>query len=104
MKQGKLFFAAFIILLLVSEVSAIDYLARLRELDQTLICLIVQFVPAVMAIMIVGAGLLYLTGEENHRALAKTLIMNAVIGFLLVFVFVFISMALLPSISIDNCF
>lgn len=104
MKYCNFFLALLAVFFLVSDVSAVDYLERLRELDQALICLVVWFTPLVVVIMFVVAGFLYLSGEEGNRVLAKNLIMNAVIGFLLVFVLVFISMALLSSISIDKCF
>jgi hypothetical protein len=88
---------------LAYNVAAFDYLARLRDLDQKLLCVIVLFVPGILVMFLIIAGIIYLMGDEGKRFTAKNMIKNAVLGLILVVVFVLLSIALVPTITLDHC-
>lgn len=90
-------------LLYLAGTAAAEYVGLLRELDQRLICVVVWFAPAVIALFIVGGGLLIATGSPANRIIGKNMIQNAVIGLMLVMVFLFLSVLLVPEISLDLC-
>ena len=103
MREKKFILSAATLIILATNAAALDYLARLKDLDQNLLCVIVTFVPGVLVMLIMVAGLMYLLGDVGNRALAKDLIKNAILGLLLVVIFVMISMVLVPTISLNHC-
>ena len=103
MEAKKTILSAALLIGLATNVAALDFLTRLRDLDQALICIIVTFVPGVLVMFLIAAGLIYITGDEGKRALGKNIIKNALLGFLLVVIFVMMSLALVPTITLDQC-
>jgi uncharacterized membrane-anchored protein len=104
MEAKKFIMPAAVLIALAANVAAIDFLERLRHLDQDLLCTIIIFVPGVLVMFLMAAGLIYIMGDEGHRATAKGMIRNAILGLLLVVIFVMMSLALVPTITLDNCF
>jgi RsiW-degrading membrane proteinase PrsW (M82 family) len=103
MEAKKFILPAAVLIALATNVAAIDFLTRLRDLDQGLLCVIVTFVPGVLVMFLIVAGLIYIIGDEGKRVTAKNLIKNAILGLLLVFIFVMMSMALVPTITLEHC-
>jgi NADH:ubiquinone oxidoreductase subunit 6 (subunit J) len=104
MEAKKIILPSALLFALATNVAALDFLERLRHLDQDLLCTIIIFVPGVLVLFLLIAGLIYIMGDEGHRATAKGMIRNAILGILLVVVFIMMSLALtMGTISLDNC-
>jgi hypothetical protein len=93
----------FILLALSSLASAQGYIERLRGIDQSVVCLIMWFAPAIVVVLFALGGFLYSTGNPTNRSLGKSYMLNSFAGLFLVLAFLAISFALVPTLTVDKC-
>lgn len=68
-----------------------------------LICLAAVIIPAVMAILVIGGGLMHVIGGEQSRARGKRFVTGSIIGYLVFIVFIGLVNTFFPYINLDNC-
>lgn len=92
-----------ILFALASFSYAAGYLERLRGIDQTILCFVVWFAPALAVMLFALGGFLYSTGNPTNRGSGKTLMLNSIAGLFLVVAFLGLAVALVPDLKIDTC-
>lgn len=97
--------AALILFFLSSIVFAQgDALGHTQDLVRNLICLLFWVMPALLALLFVSGGFLYVTGEAGNRTLGRRLVVNSVIALIILLVLMFIVSVAVPGIDIGVCF
>ena len=92
-----------ILFILSSAAYAAGYLDRLRGIDQSVLCVVVWFAPAIVVVLFALGGFLYSTGNLTNRTLGKSYMLNSLAGLFLAVAFIGLAFALVPSLKIDPC-
>jgi hypothetical protein len=92
------------LLLALSTVANAGYLDQLRDIDQSIVCVVAWFAPAAAALLFLVGGVLYATGSPENRVMGRTLLLDAVFGLILVVAFIMLSMMLVPKLDIGACY
>jgi hypothetical protein len=103
MKTTKAILTMVMILALSPAVHA-GYLDQLRDIDQSIVCVVAWFAPAAAALLFLVGGALYATGSPENRVMGRTLLFDAVLGLILVVAFIMLSTMLVPKLDIGACY
>jgi hypothetical protein len=91
------------ILALSSLAFAQGYMERLRGIDQSIVCVVLWFAPAIVVVLFALGGFLYSTGNLTNRSLGKSYMLNSLAGLFLVVAFLGIAFVLVPTLTVDKC-
>ena len=91
-------------LMCLASMASADYLQRIRDLDQRLICVVMWFAPAIIVLLFVAGAVLLVTGSPANRVIGKSLMMNAILGMFLVMAFLALSAMLMQSLDLAACY
>ncbi|ODS42716.1 MAG: hypothetical protein MSIBF_05300 [Candidatus Altiarchaeales archaeon IMC4] len=87
----------FILALALVQAVCADVLDSARTLTGRLLCLVMILAPGVAVLSLVAAGFLYMSSEER-RSEGKKMFYNTLIGLILVFLFVGVSVEVVPDL------